>query len=1030
MTSEATPKRRLRTLLTLPFIALIVTPSLVIALSSLYTGLSAVDTLSERIITDVSSRVEQAAVHQMEEAAITLRSTMPDPSDSLGGAAAVFADLSSIEKKLFELTAATRTTSYIYYGAEDGAFVGVDRGRVGARSAATVRVRTGAETFRRIYASRTSDDRSRLLETETRVYDARTRQWYRNAKEENHLTWTPVYVSFASGSLVTTASQPVTRDGRLLGVLAADVELSELSMFMKTVSVSDNGVAFIVDREGYLVASSAPGLPFKDTAQGQERVLVAASTTLIERDVATWLQGLPRSTTSVRETQPTNRASMIQSAKIQASLGGAVDVAVRPISRINGVEWDVVVAIPRSDLTDPIVRSSAIMFFVIVAALAAALQLAMWIVRRVATDVDQLVRAANDYAADGKEFAAPNTTLHETSELASAFVGMFGRLRDSLWTIRRQNEDLAALNATLEERVEQRTRQLESKNVELTAEIGRRGKLEVDLRNASEAAVKQADDKVRFMAMLGHELRTPLQAVIGASEILSRADAVSASDARETGVLKAASKSVLALVDGVLSYAKLEAGKVEPQYSTFMLKEVTQEACDVVAASDPTSRTTISIDIDRTAPDFIKTDAGVYRQILINLIANAMKHAPHARIAVAVTAKPLYSGADVGAVATDDAITLHVSVSDDGAGIPAEHRSKLFQPFQQVGRGAADPSRGSGLGLAICALLTKTLGGEISIDETRERGTSICFWIRAQRGSPDTQTTTESLIAATNATQPDAVDIARRSLRVLLVDDHVVNLRLVGEMLRVLGHDVVRVQSGEAAVDAMRTALQRYGDVSVLPQTPAFDVVLMDLNLPGMSGFEAVLALRELCKASSAIAPMFVALTASTDDDDRVRCIETGMVERITKPATLATLNATLQRVQVTPRVLDPKMIDRRTDDVTVLSVSTIEQLIEIEKKGGQPFVASLIRDYLAGMDAELQVIFDALSRRDTSAVRRATHALAGASLSVGAAGLATVLRENEGCDETDWRLSVERMAHRTRDELARFAPETGEFDR
>jgi signal transduction histidine kinase/DNA-binding response OmpR family regulator len=1013
MTTDATPKRRLRTLLTLPFIALIVTPSLVIAISSLYTGLAAVDTLSERIITDVSSRVEQASVHQMEEAAITLRSTMPDPADALGGGATVFSEMSVLEKKLFELTTATRTTSYLYYGAENGAFLGVDRGRVGARAAATVRVRTGEELFRQIYSAQKPNDRSRLLEVETRTFDARTRPWYRNAKEENRLTWTPVYVSFASGSLVTTASQPVTNDGRLLGVLAADVELSELSAFMKTVSVSENGVALIVDSDGYVVASSAPGLPFRDTPKGQQRIRVNESASSIERDVATWLQTLPVTARASGDAPPKNRVSQIRSAKIQASLGGAIDVAIRPISRIDGVDWDIVVAIPRSDLTDPIVRSSAIMFVVIVAALAAALQLAMWIVRIVTSDVDQLVRAANGYAIESKEFTAPKTTLHETSELASAFVNMFGRLRESLLTIRRQNEDLGALNATLEERVESRTRQLESKNFELTAEIARREQLELDVRAAAEAAVKQADDKARFMAMLSHELRTPLQAVIGASEMIAQS---SPARSTETGVLTAASKSILALVDGVLSYAKLEAGKVEPQRSTFDLRRVTDEARDVALASAAVKAKTIQIVVDECVPIRVITDAGVYRQILINLLANAMRHAPSAHIVVAVNSKPVNTAIN----ADDAAIALHVSVTDNGAGIPVEHRHKLFQPFQQVGRGSADPSRGSGLGLSICALLARALGGEISLNAAHEGGTSIQFWILAVNDTHDIDTA-----------QPSPTIIDERvpvsqtaALRVLLVDDHIVNLRLVSEMLRVLGHVVVQAQSGEAAVEAMCEALD--ASEQTKPSSP-FDVVLMDLNLPGISGFDTVVALRALCLDRDVDAPAFVALTASTEASDQIRAAEVGMPQRVTKPATLASLRAALRHIQASsPNQTKRSDVERGTAAPDMLSLKTLSQLVDIEKKSGNPFVASLIAEYLSGLDAEVSAVLGELSRGDLAAAKRAAHALAGASLSVGAQTLAETLRAKDGIEDDSWGARIERTASDTRIALETWVKSTG----
>ena len=189
---------RLRTLLTVPFVLLIVVPAVIIAGTSLYTGLQAVDVLSRQLMDDISARVRQAAVHQLEEASVTLLATFPNADDNHNASIELFADTERLERKLFELTAAARTTDYLQFGRENGGFVGVDRGRLGAKAAATVRLQEGGGVARKNYAARTPGDRTRLLETENRIFDARNRPWYQFAKTAQRLTWTPIYVSFAS----------------------------------------------------------------------------------------------------------------------------------------------------------------------------------------------------------------------------------------------------------------------------------------------------------------------------------------------------------------------------------------------------------------------------------------------------------------------------------------------------------------------------------------------------------------------------------------------------------------------------------------------------------------------------------------------------------------------------------------------------------------------------------------------------------------------------------------------------------------
>jgi signal transduction histidine kinase/CheY-like chemotaxis protein len=984
MSSPAPVRQRLRTLLTVPFTALILLPALIIALTSLYTGLKAVDSLSERVITDVSSRVEQAAVHQLEEASITLRSLMPELSDSFDGSIELFTDRKLLERKLFEITAATRTTGYFYFGGEDGSFLGVDRGRPGARAAATVRLGEREGQPRKIYSARTPEDRSRLLEVETRLYDPRTRPWYLKAKANKQLTWTPVYVSFASGSLVTTAAEPVaTRDGRMLGVLAADVELAELSAFMKTVSVSENGVAFIVDHEGYLVASSAPGLPFRESGGTQQRVKIEDSANLVERDAAAWWRTMRLKDRDANEQR--KHRTELNAAKITGADGDAVDVAMRHVSRVEGVDWDIVVAIPRADLTAPVVRNTLVMFFIIVGALIASLQLGLWIVRRVTSDVDALVKATNIDALAPERFEQPKTTLHETSVLGAAFTAMFARLRDSLTTIRRQNEDLAALNATLEERVERRTRQLESKNFELTAEVARREQLEVDLRAATDATVKQADDKARFMAMLSHELRTPLQAVVSASELLAKK---SQSYADEAGILDAASKSILTLVDGVLSYSKLEAGKVTPQRSSFNVRDLVNEAIGLARAAQPAYRPNVTVSID-DLPARIRTDAGMLRQVLVNLVGNAIKHAKDGRIDVRLSRG---SSRAEWAQQSPDAFQLRVSVADDGPGIPENARHLLFQPFQQIGRGAADPSQGSGLGLAICALLVRALDGDIRHAARVQPGTEIEFDIRVEDAHATDVAHSNLEAISMQVAKPVAPP---RSHSVLLVDDHRVNLRLVSELLNVLGHRTTLADSGEAAIAAVREQIDANLRASTEPNERAmFDAIFMDLNLPGISGIDAVSAIRVLCRERSIPAPIFIALTASTSEEDLQRCAAVGMNLRVTKPATVASLQSVLSRAFEVSQDAPPFGAGAANATLdSAIDETQLEQLREVERRGQQPFVVQLVEDFLGGLDNEFADIVEAIREEERILAQQRAHALAGAAASVGARELAMALR-------------------------------------
>jgi signal transduction histidine kinase/CheY-like chemotaxis protein/HPt (histidine-containing phosphotransfer) domain-containing protein len=962
---------RLRTLLTVPFVLLIVVPALIIAGTSLYTGLQAVDVLSRQLMDDISARVGQAAVHQLEEAAVTLLATFPNAEDSQNASLELFADSERLERKLFELTAAARTTAYLYFGREDGGFVGVDRGRPGARAAATVRLQDGGGVPRKSYASRTPGDRTRLIETETRIFEARARPWYQLAKSAQRLTWTPIYVSFASGALVTTAAQPiVSSTGSLFGVLAADVELSELSSFMKSVAVSANGVAFIVDRDGLLVASSTSESPFKTEAGVQKRVAARDSQSELVRAGAQWWRS------SGRDAKVSPNIALISSG------GEQVDVASRRVVGVAGIDWDIVVAVPRSDFTAPIVKSAISMFFVILAALAAALMLGLYVLRRVTRDVDQLVAVTRDISADGLPSHIPVTSLAETGVLAQAFSEMVARLAQSLETIRTQNDKYALLNATLEDRVERRTTQLGEQNLTLTEEILRRERLERELRHTSQAAQKAGEDKARFLAILSHELRTPLQAVVGASQLLS-ARGVAGQRADEIETLDAASKSLLTLIDGVLSYSRLEAGVVTPTLNAFTLGVCLDEALRVAGAALSHPEVALAVDIERSVPAVIYTDQGMLRQVLINLVGNALKFTRRGEVRVEVRADPIERAGEP--------LRVRFAVTDTGTGIDLTTQQRLFQPFQQGHHEPGQPPVGSGLGLVICSMLVRALGGEITMSSEPGVGTRMSFSILAQ---------TQPMVASAS---PDDTDVTKnaapQSLRVMVVEDNDVNRELLGIMLEQLGHQVVAVADGEAAVTACETQF--------------FDAVLMDLNLPRIGGVEA--ARRILLDESGRRPPgAIIAFTASASEEDRALCRAAGMVGFLTKPATVFSLDAALRSAvesgNAAPSVNPP------TEGV--LNLATLASLAELDGRAAAPFLRRLIEQFIEGLPAHMAEIESHHTAGSPKETRAAAHGLAGGAAAVGGSALARCAGEMSEQPSTEKLAQLVFVAQQTTEAL------------
>ena len=870
---------------------------------------------------------------------------------------------------MFELTAATRSTAYLYFGRENGGFLGVDRGHSGAKSAAIVRLQKDAGDARKNYLARTPGDRTQLLETESRNFDVRNRPWYQLAKTAQRLTWTPVYLSFATDTLVTTATQPVrTATGSLLGVLAADVELSGLSAFMKNLAVSANGVAFIVDRDGLLVASSTPEPPFRTEAGVQKRLAARDSDSGLVRAGAQWWRAVGRSEVNASQGAPSV-------AMIDAN-GAQVDVAARPIAGMEGIDWDIVVVVPRSDFTSPIGTSAISMFFVILTALAAALMLGLYVLRRVTRDVDQLVALAKGISADGLPPIMPVTSLVETGVLSLAFGEMVARLTQSLATIRTQNDQFALLNATLEERVEQRTIQQGAQNHTLTEEILRRERLERELRQTSQAAQKAAEGTARFLAILSHELRTPLQAVVGASDLLStRARPGERVDEIET--LVAASKSLLMLLDSVLSYSRLEAGVVTPTLQSFALSECVDEALRVSRAALPRAEVALVVQVDTSVPGVIHTDQGMLRQVLINLISNALKFTTSGTVLVAVRADPVER--------SGDPLRLRFTVADTGWGIDLSTQQRLFQPFQQGEAERGKPQLGSGLGLVICSMLVRALGGEIEMASEPGKGTRMIFSILAQ--IPPAAATME-LGVVEGSTRG-------RAMRLLVVEDNDVNRELLSIMLEQLGHSVFAVADGEAAISACHEQV--------------FDAVLMDLNLPRIGGIEATRRIL-LDHASPGDAPAIIALTASVSDADRALCAAAGMRGFLTKPTTVFSLDLALRGVvgdAPLPQVVAVALSD-------LLDEVTLESLAELDQRAAEPFLRKLIERFLDGLPQQVEQLQTRWAAGEAKSALDSAHSLAGAASAVGARALASAMRDISKTPSTETVALAEAVSQAT----------------
>ena len=394
---------------------------------------------------------------------------------------------------------------------------------------------------------------------------------------------------------------------------------------------------------------------------------------------------------------------------------------------------------------------------------------------------------------------------------------------------------LTGLNQTLEAQVHERTAHLE-------LEIERRRAAEIESARASAA-------KSEFLATISHEIRTPLNGVIGLSRILDEMQ-YDPDAQRYSRALVNTGDLLLAVVSDILDFSKVEAGHLSVEPTPVDIRALLEDVRDLFQPLSQAKGLSLSLTWDERLPPHILIDGNRLRQILANLLNNAIKFTEQGWIDVKVKLVP----------DQENAGHFLITVADTGIGIPQHSLPSLFDPFTQVRSSLADGQRGTGLGLSIASRLAHLMGGDIRVDSIAGKGST--FFVNLP------------LIAATAPVRSEESKQFQRRFRVLIADDGEVNRMVLGEFVKTLGHEAQIVDNGQDALD--------------LASSEDFDVILLDIAMPGLDGFEVTSGIRSL--PPPRCATQIVAVTATTHDEFRMKCIAAGMNGFLAKPIRKAAL--------------------------------------------------------------------------------------------------------------------------------------------
>jgi signal transduction histidine kinase/ActR/RegA family two-component response regulator len=411
---------------------------------------------------------------------------------------------------------------------------------------------------------------------------------------------------------------------------------------------------------------------------------------------------------------------------------------------------------------------------------------------------------------------------------------------------------------------------LQAINRDLQNEVAERKRAEEEAQQARAAAEDANRAKSDFLATMSHEIRTPMNSIIGFTDLLLESHL--ADEQREwVAIVRESGRSLLTIINDILDLSKIEAGKIELEQIAFSPVLVAREVTGLLAAGARKKGVRLEFETDPRVPSQLRGDPVRFRQILLNLVSNALKFTPGGAVRVVYGWVPAEAQLPQG--------VLEVDVHDTGIGIAPDKVERLFRKFVQADDTTTRRYGGTGLGLSIARRLVELMGGEIGVRSEPGRGST--FWYRvpfalgAEAGSVPTGAAPEA--------SPAPVGVSGNGrVHVLVADDVEFNQRLAALMLRKLGCTVDFAANGHAALAQVEA--RRY------------DLIFMDCQMPEMDGFEATREIRRREQAGGAVHVPVVAMTASAVVGDRERCLAAGMDDYVAKPLDVEDLRRVIQR--------------------------------------------------------------------------------------------------------------------------------------
>ncbi len=663
------------------------------------------------------------------------------------------------------------------------------------------------------YSLNDQGDRMALLRR-TENFDLRPAPWYKRAKTTNKPYWSSVIKHNDQPKLIMVTVQPIYNPNQQFqGVLISRLTLSAVGDFLKSLNVGQEGRKFIVERDGKLVATSTNESLFHDRQGKLERFAAFDSNDPLTKATTQYL---------IRKFGDLNQIKSTQILDFEIA-GARQFVQVSPFQDQQGLDWLTIVAIPESEFMAQINANTYTTILLCLAALGLATVLGIYTSRWISQPVYRLSQASKAIAEGNLAQSVEPSNVQELGVLAQSFNRMAQQLRDSFTALETTNQEL-------EIRVEERT---------------------AELSIAKDQADKANQAKSDFLANMSHELRTPLNGILGYAQILNRSKILPDKERNGVNIIYQCGSHLLTLINDILDISKIEARKLDLVPNAIHLPSFLQGVVEICRVRSDQKDLNFIYQPAPNLPEGIEADEKRLRQVLINLLGNAIKFTDQGSVTLRV--EVLEPEVDIPIP------RLKFQIEDTGVGIAEGQLSRLFQAFEQVGDQKRQ-SEGTGLGLAISQKIVGLMGGEIKVKSELGVGTNFFFEV--------------ALPIATDWAKQNSVNQGQTIIgyegapkHILIVDDRWENRSVLVNLLEPLKFNFTEAENGQEGLDKAREKLP--------------DLVITDLAMPVMDGFTMLKQLRSEAKLQDLLV---IVSSASVAQIDQQMSLDAGGDDFLAKP--------------------------------------------------------------------------------------------------------------------------------------------------